>query len=848
MKRLPVVLASILFVAVSSWIVMKLSRNESRHPENNVEKLDGEDYFFSSHGFPYYKIDYDAHRNAAVSFRNSLAFRSANTASWQFAGPVNSGGRIVDVEFDPANQQIAYLGAASGGVFKTIDGGATWFPVFDNETTLSIGDIAIAPSDPNILYVGTGEANGGSGSLTYDANGIYKSTDAGTTWTNIGLQSTRMTGRLAIHPANPDIVFAACMGDMYGATPDRGLYKTTNGGATWTNVLFVNDSTGAVDVVINPQNPNIVFASTWKRTRYHNSKDYAGYESGVWKSTNGGNTFTRLDASNGLPPLTQEYSRIGIDLCAASPNVVYCLYIDDQYDFQGLYKSVDNGISWVQTNDAQLINSMGNGQGYWFGRVKCDPTNSDILYVIGFDIYKTTDGGNSYSHSFNNAHVDQHAVAIHPLNHDFVMVGNDGGLYLSYDGGNVWTQNQALPISQIYRAEIDFSNPSNLYVGLQDNGTNRTLTGAMDDYEWIFGGDGFQSLVDRGNSLHILVGYQYGNIFKSTNGGFNWMASSQNGIVGTANWNYPLTADPQNSNVVYSGAQRVFRSTNFGDSWIDVSPDLTTLDLTGTLIFGTITYINVSRLNSNIIYAGTDDGKVWNTLNGGSTWTQVNSGLPVRWVTGVETDPFNSNIAYVTLSGYRFHDPISHVYKTINNGQSWINIGSSLPDIPCNSIKADPDVPGVLYLATDVGVYFSSDTGVTWEPAGSGMPIVVCTDLKIHQPTRTLVAGTYGRSVYKINLDQLVDVKTVQNVSFDFSVFPNPVHESVASISFSLLQPTFITVFLYDVSGKIIWQQERQGIKGKNNLTLDFKNISDGLYMLSMKGTNAFATAKIVKN
>ena len=487
-------------------------------------------------------------------------------------------------------------------------------------------------------------------------------------------------------------------------------------------------------------------------------------------------------------------------------------------------------------------------QGYWYGRVKCDPVNPDNLYVIAFDIYKTTDGGNSYGTVFNGVHVDQHAVAIHPLNHDLVLVGNDGGVHLSSDGGNTWTHNETLPVSQIYRAEIDFLNPSNLYVGLQDNGTQRTLTGSLNDYDWIYGGDGFQSLVNQGNSLEILAGYQYGNIFKSFDGGFNWFTSSQNGVLGTANWNYPLAADPQNADVVYTGAQAVFKSADFGDSWINVSPDLTTLNTSGTLIYGTISYISVSRINSNIIYAGTDDGKVWNTLNGGLTWTQINSGLPLRWVTCVETDPFNQNVAYVTLSGYRFHDQMNHVYKTINNGQSWIDIGSNLPDIPCNSIKADPSIQGVLYLATDVGVYFSGDAGVTWSPAGTGMPVVVCNDLKIHQPTRTLVVGTYGRSVYKIDLDQLVGLETMQNVSFDFSVFPNPVHSSVASIAYLLPRPSEVTFSLFDMSGKIIRLEVVEGIKGKNVSPFYFKNVPSGVYLLSMKGTNATANAKIIVN
>lgn len=837
----------VLIVLIAPILVISYLREDKKASHSEKTEGEGEDYFFQSHGFPYGKIDYDAQKKAAQSFKNTSQLRKSQTASWEFAGPVNIGGRIVDIEFDPTNQQKAYLAAASGGIFKTIDGGENWLPIFDNETTLSIGDIAVAPSSPNIIYVGTGEPNGGSGSLTYDANGIYKSTDAGSTWANVGLQNTRMTGHLAVHPTNPDIVFAACMGDLYAATPDRGLYKTTNGGLTWTNVLFVDDSTGAIDVVINPQNPNIVFAATWKRSRYVNSKDYAGVQSGLWKSEDGGNSFSRLGQSNGLPPVGVEYSRIGVDLCASSPNVVYCLYENEQYGNLGLFKSEDSGNNWVQTYDYDVVNSNGNTQSYWYGRLKCDPTDPNILYVIGFDLLKTIDGGNSYSLSFDGAHVDQHAVAIHPLNHNFVMAGNDGGLYISEDGGFSYNHHESLPISQIYRGEIDFSEPSNLYFGLQDNGTSYTPTGNNNDYSFLFGGDGFQSLVYRPNNSIILVGYQYGNIFKTTTKGTNWEPST-NGVFGIGNWNYPLVADPQVPSLIYTGTQHVFQSTDFGSSWFSISPELTSIDTTGTLLYGTITFIDVSPIDSEIIYAGTDDGKVWNTINGGNTWNQINSGLPLRWVTCVMTDPFDQNTAYVTFSGYRFHDPMSHVYKTTDNGQTWTDIGSNLPDIPCNNIIADPSIPNVLYLATDIGVYYTRNGGANWTPMTDGMPIVVCSDLKLHQPSRTLVVGTYGRSSYKLDLNLFLGLEKVNNLSTDFSVSPNPVTSEGATLNYNLLKPAEITISIYNIEGKSIFVNKNKSHAGKNSFPLDLKNASAGIYLINLKNGTESTSKKIILN
>jgi photosystem II stability/assembly factor-like uncharacterized protein len=811
---------------------------------DKIKQSEGDDYFYLSHSFPYGKIDYEAHRKAAQSFKKYFTITKSQTTAWEFAGPVNVGGRVTDIEFDPSNNQIVYLAAAFGGVFKSNDGGLNWTPVFDNEISLSIGDIAIAPSNPNIIYVGTGEPNGGSGSLTYEGNGIYKSINGGTTWTNVGLQNTHMTGHLSVHPTNPDIVFAACMGDMYGATPDRGLYKTIDGGTNWTKVLFVDDSTGAIDVVINPVDPNIVFAATWKRSRYPNAKDYAGEQSGLWKSVDGGNTFARLGAPEGLPPVGAEYSRIAVDLCESSPNVVYCMYIDDIYEFKGIYKSIDNGNNWSQTNDTSIISSGGGGQFYWYGRLKCEPGNPDVLYVIGFEIYKTIDGGNTYNPTFQNAHVDQHAVAINPLDPGNVLIGNDGGLFLSQDSGNTWVHNETLPISQIYRAEIDYSNPTNLYFGFQDNGTYFTPTGSVDDYFQVFGGDGFQPLVDRSGSGTFLAGSQYGFIYKfDSTGGF---PSSQNGIFGAGNWNYPLTGDPQNANTIYSGTQQVFQSFDFGTTWNSISPDLTSIDTTGNLIFGTITYIDVSPINSNIIYAGTDDGKVWNTLNGGLQWNQLN-GLPLRWVTCVRTDAFDEHTAYVTLSGYRFHDNISHVYKTTDDGQHWTDISSNLPDIPCNSIVSDPSIPGLLYLATDVGVYFSDVSG-NWYPMAPGMPVVVCSDLRLHQPTRTLVVGTFGRSAYKIDLNNFVGVNNVSAGIVDVSIFPNPVVNHLSSLQFTVSRSEKADVTVYNIAGIKFFETTINALSGKNILPIDFKNASPGIYILKLDLKSGSVFRKLVVN
>ncbi|MFI5217864.1 MAG: T9SS type A sorting domain-containing protein [Bacteroidia bacterium] len=837
MKRIFLVIVSIASLsAVAFFYSIKKKKHQSA-------ETPGYDYFYAQRSYPYGKIDYAAHQAAVREFKNrSAQLRSASVAAWQYAGPNNIGGRISDIEMHPTNQNIAYLAASSGGVFKTIDGGTTWFPVFDDNETMSMGDIAIAPSNPNIIYVGTGEANCGSGSLTYDANGVYKSTNAGLTWTNVGLNNTRMTGRMAVHPTNPDIAFAATMGDLYGPTPDRGLYRTADGGLSWTKVLFLTDSTGCIDVVINPVNPNYVYAAMFERTRRPNNKRYYGVTSGVWRSTDGGLTFSQLTA--GLPAVGGLYSRIGIDLCASSPNIVYAMYIDDNYGFLGLYKSANNGNTWTQTNDFDLTGSMGN-QGYWYGRVKVDPTDPDIVYVIGFDMWKTADGGNSWGPTFEFAHVDQHAIAVHQLNHDFVMNGNDGGLHISDDGGDTWTHHEGLPITQFYTCEVDYNDPNVLVGGTQDNNVVRTTTGSFYDWEYLIGGDGFYALIDPVDNTYWYGEYQYGNIFRSDDGGinFNYIV---NGLNGSGNWNTPIVFDPDDPQILYTGYQQVHKTFDRGDNWFSISPDLTTVDPNGNLLFGTITTIDVSPLNSDVIYAGTDDGKVWRTMNGGTLWTNVTGILPVRWVTRVTCDPFIASRAYVTLSGYRYHDNMAHVYMTNNNGTTWNAIDGNLPDIPCNDIVPDQTIDSTYYLATDAGVYYTRDMGATWDPLGTGMPVLVCNDLKIHTPSQMLLVGTYGRGMYKLNLSEALGVEELEVSGLQFTVYPNPATTEFTVSGLQLPVDKKIALTLTDIKGNKIATKQLETVNHILETKINVRNFSQGIYFISVEAGGKKNVKKVV--
>lgn len=822
----------------------KFDFNYELKKNNEAKEEQSFDYFYAQRGFPYGKIDYDAQHTAANYFLDNLNNQRDVNSAWQFAGPENIGGRVVDIEMNPLNPNTTYLAAATGGIFKSTDGGTNWFPIFDNESTLSIGDIAIAPSDTNIIYAGTGEANGGSGSLTYDANGIYKSTNGGSTWTNIGLNLTRITGKIAVNPTNSNIVFAATMGDLYAPTPNRGLYRTVDGGANWTRVLFGTDSTGAIDVVINPQNPQIVFAALWERTRRPNSKHYYGTSSGLWRSADGGSTWTQL--SVGLPPIGGLYSRIGVDLCPSHPNVVFVKYLDSNYGLVGVYKSSNGGNSFYQTNDAALISNVGFG-GYWYGKMKCDPIDSNTVYEIGFDMYKTTDGGNSWFQTFPGVHVDHHAIAISPMDNQFVMNGCDGGLHISYDGGNNWIHHEGLPITQFYNCELDNLNPNILIGGAQDNNVVATNTGAFNDWNYLIGGDGFFSLIDPVDDSHWYGEYQYGNMSRSDDGGQSFW-QIMNGLSGSGNWRTPIVFNPQNPQILYTGYQQVFKTNDRGDNWFSISPDLTTIDPFGNLFFGSITTIDVSPMDTNIIYAGTDDGKVWRTLNGGTNWLNVTDTLPYRWVTRVTCDEHHTNRAFVTMSGYRFHDNMSHVYMTNDNGTTWNSIDGNLPDVPCSDLIIDPSADSVLYLATDVGVFFTTDLGAAWNPIGTSMPVVVCSSLRLHDASRTLLVGTYGRGMYKLNLTSLAGVSPIEISLNSVHVFPNPA-TNFTTVSVQNLKAQNATVQIFDLTGKQIQQifsGELQKGKSTFNWKIDHNKISSGIYLCVIEFGARKKTMKII--
>ena len=793
------------------------------------------DFMFMQRAYPTGEIKSDAYSNA-IGWKKEQQQRSNAAVLWEFAGPTNVGGRITDIEIPNDQAETYYVGTASGGVFKTTDGGSNWLPIFDDQEILSIGDIEISENNTETIWVGTGEVNAGGGSLAYDGNGVFKSTNAGITWQSKGLPNVGSISKIVIDPDNDDAIFVSAMGPLFRNDTNRGVYKSVDGGDTWEQKLFVSDSTGIIDMAIHPTNGDIIYAASWERIRRPEYRQYGGETSRLYRSLDGGDTW--IEMTNGLPSLPSEKGRISIAISQSNPEVLYSRYADATGNIQGVYKTVDGGDVWTEVNGSGLQNV---GFHWWFRGVVIDPDDENIIYNVDFNVQKSTDGGANWSPAFPGAHVDQHALAFNRMVPGAVVLGNDGGVYYSADDGASYLKDVSLPITQFYRVHVDAQNDAKVYGGAQDNNTIRTTTGSVDDWSAIYGGDGFQSLVDPTNTAVIYALSQRGNLGKSINNGANFSGAT-NGISGSdrKNWDTPIVMDPFDSQILYYGANRLYKTTNAAGNWTAISPDLTNGSGGGNLTFGTIISISVSPIDTSTIYVGTDDGNVWITNNGGGNWTNVSASLPNRWVTKVLASRSDLNTVYVTFSGYRYGEDNGHVYKSDDNGANWTDISSGLPDIPVNDILED--VYGNLFLGTDIGVLASPDQGANWSVLGENLPSVVVTDMHIHEASEYLYIGTYGRSMYKLDLSE--DILSVAHRSFSetIAIYPNPATDYVtisASESFEN-----ISVGIYDAMGREI--SRRDFSSSNTDEQISTQGFSKGMYFVKISNGHSQTTRKVV--
>jgi photosystem II stability/assembly factor-like uncharacterized protein len=782
-----------------------------------------------------------------TSLVNNVTFRSI--------GPTVMSGRVVDVDVNNDDPTHFFVGYASGGLWETTNNGISFSPLFDQEAVMTIGDIAIDwKTQAKTIWIGTGEAN--SSRSSYAGVGMYKSEDGGKTWQHKGLAGTQHIAKVILHPTDPNTVWVAALGALYSPNKERGLYKTSDGGNTWKQVLFIDEYTGAIDLTIDPTNPNTLYAGMWHKQRTAWNFVESGNTSGIYKSTDGGETWKNISTESSGFPQGNGNGRIGIAVAPQNPNMVYAIvdnqknrpddgkkkeptgltakklrtlskesflalddaqitdYLDEKrfpekYTAKSLkasikaetfavldivkftenanddlfdtpiigaevYRSENGGASWKRTHQ-DYLDWVFNTYGYYFGTVFVAPDKVDKIVIPGFQLIKSADGGKTFSAmNADNVHADHHFVWMNPKNSNHQILGNDGGINITYDDGKTWFKANTPAVGQLYALQVDMAKPYNVYAGLQDNGVWYGPSTNKPDYDWydkgnypfksIMGGDGMQVAVDTRDNNIVYTGFQFGNYFRinKTTGEQKYLQMPQEigEVKNRFNWQSPILLSKHNQDIVYFGGNRFFRSLDKGETWKALSGDLTKGGKEGDVPFGTLTTIEESPLKFGLIYVGSDDGLIHLSKDGGYTWNNVSNGLPQNlWVSRVTASNHQEGTVYASLNGYRNDHFTAYVFRSTDYGQSWQRIGEDLPTETVNVVKEDPKNPNLLYVGTDHSLYISLNQGKKFMRMSGDMPAVAVHDLIIHPRDNELVVGTHGRSIY------LADVSLIQQLN-----------------------------------------------------------------------------------
>ena len=713
-------------------------------------------------------------------------------------GPAITSGRIIDLAVNPAKPQEYYVAAAAGGVWKTTNAGNTWQPVFTNQGSYSIGCVVLDPTNPNVVWVGSGE-NNNQRSVSY-GDGVYKSEDGGKSWKNVGLKTSEHIGMIAINPKNSSEVFVAAYGPLWSSGGERGIYKTTDGGKTWKQVLNVSEHTGFSEVQFDPRDPNVIYASAHQRQRKVYTYVGGGPESALYKSTDGGATWNKI--MNGLP--SGDIGRIGMTISPVNPDLLYCIV--EAREGGGVFKSTDRGASWTKQS---TYSTSGN----YYQELVCDPVNPDKLYSMNVFVMKSLDGGKTWvRYGERHKHVDNHAIWIDPTNPQHTLVGCDGGLYETWDDAATWDFKANLPITQFYKVVTDNASPFyHVYGGTQDNfsmgGPARTISGngiANSDWFMTNGGDGFESAVDWKDPNIVYAQSQYGglvrydkksgeilplqNIEKAGEPAFRW------------NWDAPILVSRHDNKRLYHAAQFVFRSNDRGGSWQTISPDLSRgvdrnkLEIMGkvwsvdavakngsTDIYGQITTLSESRLDENIIAAGTDDGLIHITMDGGKSWKKVDkiAGIPeLCYVHTIIASAHNKGTFYAAFNNHRMGDFKPYLVKSTDGGNTWTQISNNLPERGSTyCIAEDPVNANLLFTGTEFGIFTSLDGGAKWLQMKGGLPTIAVRDIDIQERENDLVIATFGYGFYV--LDNYAPLRNLKETDLEKEAFIAPVKDAL---------------------------------------------------------------------
>ena len=721
-------------------------------------------------------------------------------------GPAVMGGRIDDVAVVESNPNVVLVGAASGGVWKTTNNGTTWTPVFDKESVSTIGDIAIAPSDPSVVWVGTGEPNNRQSSSWGD--GAYKSLDGGKTWENMGLRATRHIGRIVIHPRNPDVLYVAALGHLWGPNAERGVYKTTDGGRTWSQVLKINDDTGVSDIAMDPQSPDILYAAAYERRRTPYGFNGGGPDGGIYKTTDGGATWKKL--SKGLPYENGDgdIGRIGLDIYRKDPSIIYAIV---QHEKGGTFRSEDKGETWKKMGDT-------NPRPSYYSQIRIDPNNDLRIWELGAQMFYSEDGGKKFATDrVKGIHGDFHAMWIDPADSNHVIAGSDGGVHWSYDSGRTWDFVNTMAIGQFYEISVDNEKPYHICGGLQDNGSwcgpSQSLTRdgiTNEDWSVIHGGDGFYAVTDPVEPWIVYTESQDGNIDRRDLRVGQQRSISPEAKYGDAHyryqWNAPVAVSQQNHTTIYYGGNYLFKSTDRGDTWTRLGGDLTSgVDRNKLQVFGrtpdkntlsrhdgvqeypTITTLSESPLTPDVLWAGTDDGNVQVSRDGGKSWKNVASRVPGvakgTYVSRVVASRAGEGAAFVTFDGHRNDDYGIYIFATNDYGESWKAIRNGIPDSAgsVHVVREHPRNKNLLFAGLEFGLWVSWDRGANWTALKNNFPTVPVDDIQIQARENDLVLATHGRSIWI--LDDITPLEKMDSSVMNSELTFFPPH---AAITFNI--------------------------------------------------------------
>ena len=808
-----------------------------------------------------------AERARAWAAHQSLAHDSwFRGLAWRPVGPVKIGARIEAIAIPPGNTGTIYVGVGSGNLWKTVNNGLTWRPIFEHESAFAIGDVAVAPSQPNIVWVGTGEAQPRYAGYAYPGTGVFKSIDGGDSWTLMGLGETHHIGKVLVHPSDPNVIYVAAMGRQWTTNPERGVFRTRDGGEHWEQVLFVNDSTGVVDLAMDPRDPSTLYAWAWQID--------AGTRGGLFKSQDSGTTWRRISA--GLPD--GMVGRAGIDVAPGSPDVVY-LFVDNhasttvkdrRYVGGEVYRSVDRGEHWRKVNTEDLYDVFG-GFGWKFTDIRVDPRNSQHVYILGNRAFESFDGGGTWRRLGDRIlrlhdtegralHLDHHELVIDPANPDRLLLGNDGGLFLSYDAGASWLHVNNIPVTQMYFVATDDRIPYRIYAGTQDNAavfgpSTASLDDAVPDPwrsvyldRWT-GGDSYVTLPDPTDERFVYYEHQNGVIMRMDITGASILSggpSSENirpqlprgSPPLRFSWYTPFFISPHNPRTLYAGGNRVMKTLDRGGTWSAISPELgdsAGLDRS-TAPTGALTMLAESPLQPGMLVGGTEAGRVWLTMDDGANWRRIDAGLPRKWVSRVVASARKVATLYVSLTGFREDDTRPYLFVSNDTGRTWRSIANNLPLESVNVVKEDPTDGDLLYVGTDLGVYVSRDAGGRWESLSATLPSTPVHDLAVQSRDNELVIGTHGRGAWILDLVPIRDrsprarssaltiypIRDVVSDYFPWETVPGDRRgRNVARIQVASAEPGAATAVVRDSTGREVRRWQGFLARGVNTLTWD---------------------------